>query len=116
MKPTRSNRDELKEYYGDHNDEIQMPMDFMFCEVNKLSANDFRKQIANAESTGGWPVYVISNHDMPRSYDRYGDGKHNDADREIDGWDVSNACAARPSCTTAKSWGWRTMTQCARKT
>jgi alpha-glucosidase len=53
-------------------------MDFMFCEVNKLSAGEFRQQIANAESTGGWPVYVISNHDMPRSYVRYGDGKHND--------------------------------------
>jgi len=73
-----SNREELKEYYGDHNDEIQMPMDFMFCEVNKLSAADFRAQIANAESTGGWPVYVISNHDMTRSYNRYGDGQHND--------------------------------------
>jgi alpha-glucosidase len=53
-------------------------MDFMFCEVNKLSAGEFRAQIANAESTGGWPVYVISNHDMPRSYDRYGDKQHND--------------------------------------
>jgi alpha-glucosidase len=73
-----SNRDELKEYYGDHNDEIQLPMDFMFCTVNKLSASEFRAQIANAESTGGWPVYVISNHDMPRSYVRYGDGQHND--------------------------------------
>ncbi len=73
-----SNRDELKEYYGDHNDEIQMPMDFMFCEVNKLSPAEFRTQIANAESTGGWPVYVIGNHDMPRSYVRYGDGQHND--------------------------------------
>jgi alpha-glucosidase len=73
-----SNRDELKEYYGDHNDEIQMPMDFMFCQVNKLSPADFRTQIANAESTGGWPVYVIGNHDMPRSYVRYGDGQHND--------------------------------------
>ena len=73
-----SNRDELKEYYGDHNDEIQMPMDFMFCTVDKLSPADFRAQIANAESTGGWPVYVISNHDMTRSYNRYGDGKHND--------------------------------------
>jgi alpha-glucosidase len=50
----------------------------MFCTVNKLSATDFRAQIANAESTGGWPVYVISNHDMPRSYVRYGDGQHND--------------------------------------
>ncbi len=73
-----SNRDELKEYYGDHNDEIQMPMDFMFCQVDKLSPADFRTQIANAESTGGWPVYVIGNHDMPRSYNRYGDGQHND--------------------------------------
>jgi alpha-glucosidase len=73
-----SNRDELKEYYGDHNDEIQMPMDFMFCQVDKLSPADFRTQIANAESTGGWPVYVISNHDMTRSYNRYGDGQHND--------------------------------------
>ena len=73
-----SNRDELKEYYGDHNDEVQMPMDFMFCTVDKLSPAEFRTQIANAESTGGWPVYVIGNHDMPRSYERYGDGKHND--------------------------------------
>jgi alpha-glucosidase len=73
-----SNGDELQQYYGDHNDEIQMPMDFMFCKVNKLSAAEFRTQIANAESTGGWPVYVISNHDMPRSYVRYGDGQHND--------------------------------------
>ena len=73
-----SNREELKEYYGDHNDEIQLPMDFMFCEVNKLSPNEFRTQIANAESTGGWPVYVIGNHDMTRSYNRYGDGQHND--------------------------------------
>ena len=38
----------------------------------------FRKQIALAESTGGWPTYVIGNHDMARSYVRYGDGKHND--------------------------------------
>jgi len=73
-----SNREELKEYYGGHNDEIQMPMDFMFCEVNKLSPREFRTQIANVESTGGWPVYVIGNHDMPRSYNRYGDGVHND--------------------------------------
>ena len=69
---------ELKEYYGAHNDEIQLPMDFMFCQIDKLSAPDFRKQIAIAESTGGWPTYVISNHDMERSYVRYGDGKHND--------------------------------------
>jgi len=70
---------ELKRYYGMHNDEVQLPMDFMFCTVNKLSAPEFRKQIALVESSGGWPTYVISNHDIVRSYNRYGDGKHNDA-------------------------------------
>jgi alpha-glucosidase len=31
------------------------------------------------DTAGGWPVFVISNHDMVRSYNRYGDGVHNDA-------------------------------------
>jgi len=70
---------ELKDYYGAHGDELQMPMDMMFAEVNKLSPADFRRQIAAVESTGGWPVYVLGNHDRPRSYVRYGDGQHNDA-------------------------------------
>jgi alpha-glucosidase len=68
----------LRQYYGDNNDEIQLPMDFLFTTINKLSAPDFRKQIALVESSGGWPVYTISNHDMARSYNRYGDGKNND--------------------------------------
>ena len=53
-------------------------MDFMFTTVNVLSAAKFREQIALQESAKEWPVYVISNHDMQRSYNRYGDGKHND--------------------------------------
>jgi alpha-glucosidase len=72
------NAAELKEYYGDHADELQMPMDFMFTTVNKVSAPDFRKQIAAVDASGGWPIYVLSNHDIRRVYDRYGDGKHND--------------------------------------
>jgi alpha-glucosidase len=71
--------DELKKYYGEHGDELQMPMDFMFTTVNKLSPPAFRRQIALVESSGGWPVYVLGNHDITRSYNRYGDGKHNDA-------------------------------------
>ena len=74
-----SNIDELKEYYGTHDNELQMPMDFMFTTLNKLSPPEFRRQIAAVEGAGGWPVYVISNHDMVRSYNRYGDGKNNDA-------------------------------------
>ena len=72
------NIDELKLYYGGHSRELQMPMDLMFTTVNKLSAPEFRRQIAAADASGGWPVYVISNHDIIRSYNRYGDGEHND--------------------------------------
>ena len=68
---------ELKAYYGAHGSELHMPMDFMFATVNRLSAPDFRRQIAAADSAG-WPVYVLSNHDIRRVYNRYGDGAHND--------------------------------------
>ncbi len=50
----------------------------MFTMVNKLSPPEFRKQVAAVDGSGGWPVYVISNHDIQRSYNRYGDGTHND--------------------------------------
>lgn len=69
---------ELNLYYGKGNNELQMPMDFLFTTVNKLSPADFRKQIAAVDSASGWPTFVISNHDIARSYDRYGDGQHND--------------------------------------
>lgn len=69
---------ELNEYYGKSNNELQMPMDFLFTTVNKLSPAEFRKQIAGINSASGWPTFVISNHDIVRSYDRYGDGQHND--------------------------------------
>ena len=73
-----SDIDQLKRYYGEHNDEVNMPMDFMFAMVNKLSPQEFRKQILWVDGSGGWPVYVISNHDIRRAYNRYGDGKHDD--------------------------------------
>jgi alpha-glucosidase len=69
---------ELNRYYGEGNNELQLPMDFLFTMVNKLSPAEFRKQIAAVNSASGWPTFVISNHDIVRSYDRYGDGQHND--------------------------------------
>lgn len=69
---------QLNQYYGDGNNELQLPMDFLFTTVNKLSPAEFRKQIATVNSASGWPTFVISNHDIARSYDRYGDGPHND--------------------------------------
>ena len=73
------NIDELKEYYGGHGKELQMPMDFLFTNVNHLSPDEFRRQIAGVDSSGGWPVYLFSNHDIERAYNRYGDGQNNDA-------------------------------------
>ena len=72
------NIDELKKYYGEHDNELQLPMDFMFTRIDKLSPPEFRRQIAAADTAGGWPTWVISNHDIERSYNRYGDGAHND--------------------------------------
>jgi alpha-glucosidase len=74
-----SNIEQLDKYYGDGGNELQMPMDFMFATVNKLSAPEFRKQVGMVDSAKGWPVFVIGNHDIVRSYNRYGDGRHNDA-------------------------------------
>jgi len=69
---------ELNQYYGKGNNELQLPMDFLFTMVNKLSPAEFRKQIAAVDAASGWPTFVISNHDIVRSYNRYGDGQHND--------------------------------------
>jgi alpha-glucosidase len=69
---------ELSQYYGEGNNELQLPMDFLFTKVDKLSPAEFRKQIAAVNTASGWPTFVLSNHDIVRSYDRYGDGQHND--------------------------------------
>jgi alpha-glucosidase len=73
-----SNVSELKDYYGAHNDELQLPMDLMMTDFKGLSADQYRKHIAAADAAGGWPTYVITNHDIVRSYTRYADGAHND--------------------------------------
>jgi len=68
---------QLKPYYGATNDELQMPMDLLLTKL-KFSAPVFREHIAAVEAIGAWPVYVIGNHDIVRSWNRYGDGQHND--------------------------------------
>jgi alpha-glucosidase len=70
---------ELTKMYG-RNDEIQLPMDFQFATVNRLSAPEFRKLIDEIDrnSVGGQPYFFFSNHDQLRQWDRYGDGKNND--------------------------------------
>ena len=70
--------EELKDYYGQKNDELQMPMDLMMTGFSGLSAAQYRKHIGEVDTAGHWPTYVITNHDIVRSYTRYADGTHND--------------------------------------
>jgi len=71
---------QLAQNYGKNHDEIQLPMNFFFADLNKLSPPEFRKQIkdANEMSASDWPLYFFSNHDQVRHYIRYGNGKDND--------------------------------------
>ncbi|CAN5436656.1 alpha-amylase family glycosyl hydrolase [soil metagenome] len=66
--------------YGKNLDEIQLPMNFFFAYINKLSPSEFRARIGEWDKnpSGGWPVYLFSNHDQIRHYGRYGDKVHND--------------------------------------
>jgi alpha-glucosidase len=68
---------QLKQYYGTEHDELQMPMDLMMTSM-KFSAPLFRRHIDEVNLSGEWPVFVIGNHDIVRSWNRYGDGQHND--------------------------------------
>jgi alpha-glucosidase len=72
-----SDASELKDYYGPNFNELQLPMDLLLTNLS-LSAPVARKHVAGVDAAGGWPTYVITNHDIKRSYSRYGDGLHND--------------------------------------
>ena len=72
-----SNVAQLEEYYGKSGNELQLPMDLMLTNL-PLSATAFREHIKAVDQARGWPTYVITNHDIRRSYSRYGDGTHSD--------------------------------------
>lgn len=70
-------------WYGGKNfDELQLPMDMLlgFPKTNKhrLDATQTRELIVSAATQlpGAQPLFVFDNHDQPRSWDRYADGKH----------------------------------------
>ena len=71
---------DLIKMYGINNDEVQLPMDFQLADVNTLSAPIFRKLLDEIEFNplGGHPYFFFSNHDQARTWDRYGDGIHDD--------------------------------------
>jgi alpha-glucosidase len=68
---------ELKDYYGPNFNELQLPMDLLLTQLPWF-APIVRKHVDGVDAAGGWPTYVITNHNIKRSYTRYGDGVHND--------------------------------------
>lgn len=62
-------------YYG-QGDELNLAFNFSFSSC-PWSARSFRDEVAKWEQAvppGGWPSYVLSNHDLPRHLSRYGRG------------------------------------------
>ena len=75
------NTAELDKWYGSAaHDELQLPMDMIVGFSNKLSASNFRNRIEEVETQvhGSQPLLVFDNHDNERSWERYGDGVHNE--------------------------------------
>jgi alpha-glucosidase len=75
------NTAELDKWYGGaKKDELQLPMDMIVGFSNKLDANLFRARISEVETQvhGSQPLLVFDNHDNIRSWERYGDGVHNE--------------------------------------
>ncbi len=67
--------------YGKNHDEIQLPMNFLIGDMNKLDASAFKKQFDAANLTlgaGNTPVFFFSSHDHTRQWTGFGDGEHND--------------------------------------
>ncbi|MEZ4272157.1 MAG: alpha-amylase family glycosyl hydrolase [Myxococcota bacterium] len=60
---------------------VQLPFNFLLMGVQALNAEAFRYQVGEIEGAlRGLPTtYVLSNHDRPRSYDRFADHKNDQA-------------------------------------
>jgi alpha-glucosidase len=72
---------ELDKWYGGaKRNELHLPMDMQVGFINKLDASLFRERIADAETKiqGNQPLFVFDNHDNIRSWNRYGDGTHDE--------------------------------------
>jgi len=71
---------ELDAVYGAHDDEINLPMDFLIGNMTKLDAAAFKRQLDDAElKLGGKPpVVFFSSHDHHRQYTSFGDGVHDE--------------------------------------
>jgi len=73
--------DELVATYGEADDEIQLPMNFLYGRHWKRDAAGFKHLIdsTHAALPQRTPVFFFSNHDHWRQWSAFGDGMHNDA-------------------------------------
>lgn len=69
-------------YYGSGDDELHLVFNFPLMRTNRLTPAWVR---ANQQARlaalppGAWPCNTLGNHDSPRVYSQFGDGKHDDA-------------------------------------
>lgn len=70
---------DLVDFYGEQDNELQLPFNFFLSTVKGLNADEFRQQLQAFELIlGDHPTTVLlSNHDFPRSTVRYGNGEEN---------------------------------------
>jgi len=68
-------------YGGAQHNELQLPMDTLVGLGSKLDAGTFRQHLVEAATQlhHSQPLLVFDNHDNIRSWERFGDGAHNDA-------------------------------------
>lgn len=71
---------DLRAYYGKRDDAFQLPFNFFLMRAEKLDAATFRRLVGETEKVlrGRPTTYVLSNHDSPRAFDKFGDGRHDD--------------------------------------
>lgn len=76
---------ELQPWYGKKNDELQLPMDTHLIGITKFTVPQFRKRLVDAQTKlgGRMPLLVTDNHDQKRSWDRFGNGKNDEAIAKI---------------------------------
>ncbi len=70
--------DRLVTYYGPHLDEAQLPFNFQLLLMSGWNAETIARIITEYEAAlppGGWPNWVLGNHDRPRIASRIGGGQ-----------------------------------------
>lgn len=72
---------DLVRFYGEDDDEVQLPFNFFLAQVGWRDAAAFRAVVHDVERACGarWPSLVLSNHDIDRAGDRFAGGADPDA-------------------------------------